>query len=701
MNEPRLAARNDWSDGAQLDRMSLLDLLSIFKRRKFLFSFFFVTIAAASTLYATIAEPKFASRSIVLVNTYSDDEEAPANRPTAADELVISTMTELMKSRRVAEKLALHMSDELAREAARDARPILPFIEKSHVWVASIFDREEGAEPTVEGERRLREATDKVIARTEVTRIKNSRLVQVGAVAERPEKAAAMANALVEVFLTMRQEDRQRARQKQVERLRAQAQQAQVDLYDADLAIANYMRENDLIAANGAAAVENRVARLETALSSAKAESVSRRLNQLLADEKIMVQRLNELSIIYGSGYPEIVDLRAQLEALRIEISAERDRLRAANRSRRAEIDQNAAALSNELRSVRREHFKALEANAGLKELEREASARQSIFKNLSDRLRRAENELNRDVNDVSFVSRAVAPTDAASASTAKIVAVGSFGGLLVAAFMAMVAESMDRSVRSSDQVRLLLGAPTLAMIPRVKSRKFGPRHLRGYIQNNQTSDFYEATRNLFLELISRDVPHRPRLVVMTSVTAEDGKSTIANALSEMASMFDCRAVVVGLDRNNNLKPVTANADIDDEDARSVTAAVTEMSAGGDVAMFNDGASLTSFNDGGVSLRSLPRQLEELGERWDLIIVEAPPVLRSRDAKALAAYASDILVVMEWGRVRPGALRAVREVFDDIKVGAVMNRVNLKAHAERAYGDAIQFSMRRRRRLFG
>ncbi len=693
-----------WSDVAQIDRMTLFDLFGVIRRRKYMFGAVFLTLVTAAAAVSLSMEPRYTAKAIVLVDTVGDDDSAAAAlRPTSADELRISTTAELMKSRRVAEQLALHMSDDLAREAAQQSNIILPLVERGHVWVASIFDRtDEGpAEPAaVDGEERLRVATDKVIERTNVKRVVASRLIEVSATAERPEKAAAMANALVEVYQQMRRQDRRRSRQKEIERLRVQTQQAQVDLYNADLAIAKYMRENDLIAANGAAAVENRVARLETALSNAKAESVSRRLNQLLTEEKELERRLTELSIVYGTGYPEIVDLRAQLEALRLEISAERDRARAESLTRRAEIDQNAAALSSELRAVRREHFKALEANAGLRELEREAASRSSIFKTLSARLQRAEGDLSRDRDELSFVSRAVAPTSTASASTSKIMAVGMFTALMISTFLAMVAESMDRAVRSTDQVRALLGAPTLTMVPRVKSRKFGLQYLRSYIQNNQTSDYFEAIRNLFLELISKDTDHEPRLVVMTSVMPGDGKTTIANSLSEMASMFDCRAIVVSLDRRNNIRPVSANAEIDANEERMVTAAVAQMSEGrAIVTAAPQGGQISTYGENGVSLRSLPRQLQKLGESWDLIIIEAPPVLRSRDAKALAAYADDILVVMEWGGVKPDALRAVRDVFDGIEIAAILNRVDLRKHAQRGYGDAIQFSVSKQRRL--
>ena len=81
-------------------------------------------------------------------------------------------------------------------------------------------------------------------------------------------------------------------------------------------------------------------------------------------------------------------------------------------------------------------------------------------------------------------------------------------------------------------------------------------------------------------------------------------------------------------------------------------------------------------------------------ERYDTVVLDAPPVLGLPDVKALSPASDAILFVVQWDQTaRDAAAAALRQLADvSAKVaGVVLNQVDMRKHASYAYGDAAQY----------
>ncbi len=691
------------------DRAGLSDLHAVIRRRQLTFSAAFLLTLAVAAAIVFLTPAAYRAKSIVMVPSmyqYEDPAAIPI-RANAEDEVRISTTVELLKSPKVAEQLALVLTQELGhidaipkRHAAGveggDSEPRLASANSTAMPVA--LAKPDRAQPLAQlgqkilfDEVGLRLATQKIQDQTDIRRISSSRLIEISAFARSPSLATKIANGLPETYAEMRRLEQQRDRKKKVERLEVQIKQAELNVYNANLAVAKYMRDKNMLGPQAAQAVQGRVSALEVALANSQAESASRPLNQLLDEQKVLQARLAELSVNYGPGYPEILGLQQQLTELGFEIETERLQVGGVTQARRAEIDATAAALSQEVRSMRRKHFEDLESNAGLQELERQATAAADLMDMLLQRLSRAETESAAAVDPVEIVSRAVEQQGVNQGEILKKLGVGLLGAWFIAIFAALAAEGLDNKVRSADQVRAYLRAPTLAMVPKVNSRKLGPNTLQGYLEKDPSSDFAESVRNLYLELMSQGPAQKQRVVILTSVKAGDGKSTIGSGLAAVAQTFGVAAKVIEFDRRFGSGPANIKTGVELEGS---SRSPDDVPGGRDNLPVQK-ARIRPIDDAkraGEAVPLLPAQLSDLNDRWGLVIIEAPPILKSRDAKALAANATDVVVVMEWGGVSPGALRAIRKAFGRVDVSAVINRVNMKAHARRGYGDSIDYA---------
>jgi polysaccharide biosynthesis transport protein len=691
------------------DRIGLSDLLAIIRRRQGTFTAAILLTIAAVVGFVLTSPPTYKARAVVMVPSmiqYEDMASTPT-RATSEDEIRINTTVELLKSPRVVEELARVLSQELdhLNEAPKNHTASLRAGQSAAQNAAASGDQSVaglGAARTLDDLSKSMATADENISlytikkiqdQTEIRRVSGSRLIEIYVTARTPELATKMANGLPEIYTAMRRDEFRRDRKRKIDKLEEQIVEAELKVYDANVAVARFMRENNLLGPQASQAFQNRVAVLETTIANTQAEAASRRLNELLDEQRALQTRLAELQVTYGPGYPEVVGVQQQLVEIAQRIDEERQLASSGANARRSEFDATAAALASEVRSIRRKQFEDMESNARLAELERNAQAAADLLDSLIQRLSRTKNESFVDLTGVEFVTRAIEPMDSNAQENVKRIIVGMLGACFIAMLAAMVAEGLDNKVRSADHVRAFLRAPTLAMIPKVNSRRVAPSAMQSYIEKNPESDFAEAIRNLYLEIMSQKPGLKQRVVVITSVKAGDGKSTIANGLSAVAEAFDVPSKVIEFDRHFQYGPpemksgVEVNARAEPAEPSSASKEVTPLQP----------AVMHPIDDAswrGESMPLQPRQLIDMTDRWSLIIVEAPPILRSRDAKALAANATDVIVVLEWGAVTPGALKAIRKAFGRVEIGAVINRVNMKAHARRGYGDAIDFAAR-------
>lgn len=690
------------------DRIGLAELLSIIRRRQATFTAAILLTIGAVVAFVLTAPPTYKARALVMVPSIIqyDDPVSAGTRASNEDEIRINTTVELLKSPRVIQELARVLSQELGhlevapknhaaanQDATMSAQPAASRGDPSVAGVGDARSLDDISKSMTAADDKISLYTiTKIQDQTDIRRVTGSRLIEIYVTARTPELATKMANGLPEIYSDMRREDYKRERRRKIDRLEEQIGDAEQKVYAANVEVVKFMRENNLLGPQASAAFQNRVSALEMTIANTQAESASRRLNELLGEQKALQSRLAELQVTYGPGYPEVIGAQQQLIDIGLRIGEERQLAGGGANARRAEFDAAAAALAGEVRSIRRKQFDDMESNARLAELERDAQASAEVLDALLLRLGRVKSEAFVDLAGVEFVTRAVDPVDSNLQENVKRIVVGMFGALFAALLAAMAAEGLDNKVRSADHVRAFLRAPTLAMIPKVNSRRVAPAAMQSYIEKNPESDFSESIRNLYLELMAQKSGLKQRVVVITSVKAGDGKTTIANGLAAVAEAFDVPSKVIEFDRHFQYGPPEMKSGVEVD----ATAQPADMSSSKQVTPIQP-AVIRPIDESdwrGEAPPLLPRQLIDMTDRWSLIIVEAPPILRSRDAKALAANATDVLIVMEWGGVTPGALKAIRKAFGRVEIGAVINRVNMKAHARRGYGDTIDYATR-------
>ena len=720
--------------------IGLVELMRILKRRGRLVLATIAVVMALTILALMMATPVYKSSAVMLVEPTSDPV-AQSGTPVVAkpdEELRIATRMELLQSRALARRIARNMrlAEDPEFAVGRDENPGIV-----RRMIALVRPDKNSGDPEYTGgmsakdiqqasdQAEMEAVTSRLMDRITVERVQKSHLVSITAESQNPYKASLLANRLAETYIKGQVVEQDDAYKAQVSGLRQRVEQLRERVNLADQAVIDYRRSNNLFASRSEEMNTAMYARLSGALAEARAASAqssarasgmsgsaallasSPLLSELKGQEALLGKRMAELSSFYGPGHPDMVNAKAQLDDVQKRIAAETGRAQAAV-GREAAIASGAVGasvgtLASELGALRSANSHEVAASVGLRELEREAETSNALYVSLMAQLKEVGGRGANDKPDARIVSRAPIPDSPAYPEVKRTLVIAFIGALALAAILAFVVENLDNRVRTADQVDRLLGLPTLAMIPDV-SDQLPFRQPHEIIQHEPRSVFAESVRNLYIELLAQFDQPGSKVMVVTSPLANEGKSTVANSLAAAATTLGHSAVMLDVDLR---KPAVYDALIGEEGTSHAAGTADIVAYLNDRARLDqligaeaeiadgDHASFVRINaheaaqDPGALISSprLAKLIAQLRERFDLVVLNAPPILPVRDAKILAGYADGALMVLRWGSTHPDAARVAVELFGDKMMGAVLNRVDYAEHARRNYGDAIHY----------
>ena len=702
--------------GTRTGYIGVADAFRIIRRRLWIIVLTVLAATIGALIFLARTTPVYTATTAVMVESADQAAEGGSLAPTVIqnenDDALIQTKVELLQSRSLARQLVrtLHLDKDrefapATNEPALSDR-IFAFITPA---APSNLGARERADATKGAQREA--ITDRLIDHISVSRVARSNVITITASSVDPSKAALIANRLVDTYMDNQIDEANDSREKQIAALSARVAGIRAHLQQADSATAAYRRAHGLLSsqpessgameagqltglqaqARADSAADNRKAWAPN-LPDGRAVATSSLLNDLRQQETILSRKMSELTSFYGSGYPQVGQTAAELAAVRARLSQETARVRADLRAQASASQARSATIGAAISTLRSNSFSGGQAAVQLRALERNVEALNTSYMNLLNQLN-AKIGSSPDTNpDISRISRAPVAESPDYPLPHRVLAVTLIASAAFGILLAFIVDTMDTKLRTAEQVRRLLGIPTLAMIPELEE---GHGLVHNMVAGRPRSRFAEAMRNLVIELESRIERSGGRVIVVTSPLEGEGKNTVATSLVAAAGVIGRNAVVVDFDlRRPGLE---VGELVDEERGAGVVAFLANRAAVDDLVTVEGEGRFTvigvgeTARDPGALIASpqLPKLLAELRERFELVIINAPPILPVRDAKTLADYADATLLVLRWGRTSPEAAAAAMEIFGRPITGAVLNRVDFIAHANRRYGDAI------------
>jgi capsular exopolysaccharide synthesis family protein len=386
---------------------------------------------------------------------------------------------------------------------------------------------------------------------------------------------------------------------------------------------------------------------------------------------------------VFKPEFPAMVQLRNRIDSLTGEINRQSSRVSgAASNSLRADY---AAAVARE---------NALQARvAGLKNslldlrqrsinytiLQREVDTNRSLYDALLQRFKEVGVAGGVGQNLVSVVDRAEVPGAPFKPNLPLNILLGLAAGVLLGFGAAFAIEFIDDTVKTPDDLSDRLGITPLGVIPMAPKGSKVTELLD--VSNSEIAEAYHSVRTALQFATDHGIP---RTMVITSARASEGKSSTALALAQNLASLGASVLLV----DSDLRKPSFRA------PASATEGLSNLLAGSEKIREcihqTDSPRLFLLPGGQIppnpaellASNRLKVVLDQVSEWFDVVIVDAPPVLGLADAPLLASVCEGTLMVFEAGKTRRAAalnaLRRLQAARANI-LGGILTKYNAKA----------------------
>jgi succinoglycan biosynthesis transport protein ExoP len=568
-----------------------------------------------------------------------------------------------------------------------------------------------------------RAAIGTVAGRLSVTLLGRTFVILVTVESTDGTMSARIANAIAEVYLADQVDNKNEANRRATEWLEERLAELRRNLQVAEESVATYRRDKGLAGSPEGSVSSQTLTDLNAKYLGAKMRRIEKEgrlvalskaslnpnelanitevaangsLSALRTQEAELNRRINEMSVQFGPAYPKLMQARAELASLH-------DRFMQATQSItlaiRAELD--AAKSEEEELKTQLDRASVLagatsQYEAELKQLEREAQSNRALYESFLNRFKELREQQDIQRPDARILAYAW-PSGSPSSPQYKT---GLFAAFLVGCLLGMAgaiaAEKLDRVFRSASQVEKATGVAVLGMVPLVRNAIGQRASIVGQILDKTTSSAAEAMRAVFTAISLSNLDRPARVIAVTSSTPGEGKTTFAAALGGLLTKMNASRRVLLVDLDLRQAKLAVALGLNDRGGT-----IDEYLMGTktlDQCIQRQAMSGVDYICASPNTPNAPEILEShamkaalatFSERYDLVILDSPPVMAVSDARIISQLADYTIFIVHWARtprdVVKTAVSALLNVTD--RVGIVINKVNLAKHALYEYGD--------------
>lgn len=719
---------------------SLLDYWHVlFRHRLTLLSFAMASLCAA-ILISLVQTPIYRVRTSLQIQSANLPElkgadSAGTNGSYASAESYVETQVKLLQSESLIEDVIDKMKLEKGRPTAAWGR-FASYVQ--HIFAFSKASR------LPERERLIRQVERNLTVRSSG----NSRLLEIFYESPDPKLAANFANTLVSEFTELTQEERWRAAQATAEWLTNHLDQMKAQLETSEAQLQDYARVTGLsFTSEKESLAESRLKELQDELSKAQAERIADQakfeeakskavdsLPEILEDPTMREyrQKLTELQRQYAElsatltpAHYRVQRVQAQINELQSQIQKERGNVLGRIRNEYAAALRREKLLSEahaeQQKVVADQSEKAIHYDT----LKRDVDSNRHLYEVMLQRVKEASLVAAMRDSNVMVIDRAKPPLLPYRPNLLMNSAIGLFGGVFLGFGFVLLRERFDRRISAPGDAQIYLDLPELGVIPldqaaiplhnsnRLNLNRPTPKPLPQSSGTGSRNDGPElatwkrkpsliaecARTTLTSILLPSQDGEGPQVVVLTSPCLGDGKTTVACNLSIAIAEIGRKVLLMDGDlRRPRLHKVfnVANtwglSDVLWSDTPLDTVPLSHLVRQTEVF----GLSVLPGGSCNVTPTNLfysPRMsslLARLRREFDMILVDAPPMIHLADARVLGRMADGVILVVRAGQTTTESARFAAQRFteDGTRVlGTVLNSWDPRSTGHYSYGN--------------
>jgi capsular exopolysaccharide synthesis family protein len=598
-----------------------------------------------------------------------------------------------------------------------------------------------GVSPPTE-EELWRLALDTAAASVRVRASGTNRIVDITCDSTQPQVAAAFANTLTREFIEQNLEARWKSSEYTGEWLTRQLQDIKIKLEKADEGLNAYARSSGLTFTDEKTSVEeDKLRALQKDLLQAQSDRIAKESKYEMAassppealpdvlddsalrdDESNLTElrrKLAELRIALTPQNPEVRRVQAQIALMEATVAQER-----ANILTRIKNDYDAAQNREKLMTASYLAEVKLVADQSEKTmhygiLKREVDSTRALYETMLQRMKEASVASALRASNIRVVDPAEPPLIPYKPDVVRYIILGLLCGICCGVSMVVFQERADRTLHDPGDIAYYLHLPELGVVPTANleltargMRKAGtprrhssPLDLKGQPDTGvdlvddrvelvtwvrKKSLISESFRTTLTSILfSAHNGDRPRVIVLTSASPKEGKTTVVCNLGIAVAEINHKVLIIDADLrrprmhqvfglkndDNGLSELLLRQEPADEASLRAAVRATHIPS-----LYVMPSGRSRYNASSLlHSERLPELLRDLRDQFDTILIDTPPMVNIPDARVLARLSDGVILILRSAlTTRDAALLAKQRFLDDgvPLMGTILNNWN-------------------------
>lgn len=707
-------------------QQSIAQYLRILWRGRLLIAGVTLLLIIATLIALKLMTPQYTATAKVMIDPRRtrifDTREVVGQLPPQL--VTVMSEVEVVRSRNVASRVADKLdawNDPFFNPALRP--PSTTWLSKLRTRIGDILSfgkSNEKVAPADAAEKAMQAVLNGLNGRLSVTPVQQSLVMQIGFTSPDPRKSMRIANTFAEQYVLDQLENKFETTRQAAKWLSSRLDSLREAVLASERAVSEYKAQNNLLDTRGAQPAQQQLSELNSQLilAQAKRAELEARISRIEAEIKAgdtngidqlvdspLIQRIKEqetqlareisdLSTKYRPQHPRMVKAMAEKDELHNKLLNEISKLTQGLRSELQITRGREAGLRDQIRKIEGTIRTQGQAGIKLNELERELASNRQIYEIFLQRSKETSEQEQAQQPEVRIISHAELPMAPSSPKRSLFLAAATLLGIIIGATLALLIEALRNTFINREQLEHYTGLATLGAVPLVPRGKDAADHLL----KKPHSAFAESLRSAWVALKHSGRQQIPRVVVVTSSLPGEGKSVTALAMARTIAMLGNKVALVDCDLRRSSLAEKAGL--------TVTAHIGQMLHGKaraeDIAIRDKVQNLDIYP--GQTLANPPLDLlasetmrgfvDGLRAKYDLVILDCPPVLPVSDAHVLARLADGVIFLVHWNRTPKDAVRSGLRMLDEVGAhvaGLMLTQVNARKQAHYGYGDSAGY----------
>lgn len=428
-------------------------------------------------------------------------------------------------------------------------------------------------------------------------------------------------------------------------------------------------------------------------------------LQALRAERARLEADYSEQLKTFKPDYPDMLALQAKIDEVKSAIARETGAINSSLASRYRAAAGRERELQAEVAQLRAQVLDLRGRGIGYNFLQREVDTNRELYDALLQRFKEIGVVGELGENQATVIDKALAPMGPYRPQPLRNLGIALVIGLIAGLGLAFLVEFVDDTVKSPEEIPDMIGLPVMGVVPRpAKGEKVSEQ------LEDAKSPITESYQSITAALRFVGDGGTPRSLLITSSRASEGKSSSSLAIAQSLARVGKRVLLIDADMRN---PSFLS---DSGKLSGLSTLLASSSRLDDLVVPTRFETLWLLPAGPIpaspalllaTLR-IHEVIAEAESAYDVVIVDAPPVLGLADAPTLGSICEATVLIIEAGSARRMAIkRSLRRLLDADAgvVGAVLTKFQPKTGADQenyGYGYGYGYGADQpRRSLFG